>query len=64
MYTCILLCILHSSLCIQIYLNLSQPNYLIKSDIETIAEQLSLYNIGYTYVGYTSHDVEYAQVYT
>ena len=36
--------VIHNSLCIQIYLNLSQPNDLIKSDIETIEAKFSLYN--------------------
>ena len=40
----IALCVIHNSLCIQIHLNLSQPNDLIKSDIETIEAKFSLYN--------------------
>ena len=40
---CIALCVMHSSLCIQIYLHVSQPNDLIKSDIETIEAKFSLY---------------------
>ena len=43
------LCVIHNSLCIPIYLNLSQPNNLIKKglklDIETIEDKFSLYNI-------------------
>ena len=32
------------NLCIQIYIDLSQPNDPIKADIETIEEKFSLYN--------------------
>ena len=41
---CIALCVIHNSLCLQIYLNLSQPSDLIRAAIETIEAKFNLYN--------------------
>ena len=41
----IVLCVIHNIICLQIYLNLSQPIDLIKADIATIEAKYSLYNI-------------------
>ena len=35
---------MHNSICLQIYLNLSQTNDLTKADMETNKEYFSLYN--------------------